>query len=273
MRRQVLVTGASSGFGLETAMELAAAGFTTTALVPDEAGADQLHKEARSRGRSVQVKVADLAVPDDRQRVMDGLELYALVNNAGYLNAGLLQDVPLDEARRQFEVMVFAPVDLALRALPPMLERGEGRIVNVTSAAVHSSTPYSGWYQSAKAALRELADSLRLELDSTGIEVIDIEPGGFNTGIWDRARDELMGRKRTSFRPEAYDKPVELIDEHQSSMAAPSEVATKVRSILTSEGPRPHYRVGRDAGPLRAASELVPDRLWDRVVGRLSQVA
>lgn len=132
---------------------------------------------------SVATVVVDLADAKARATVANELELYALVNNAGYLNAGLLRNVAMKEARRQLEVMVLAPMDLARQALPCMLLHGDGRIVNVTSSAAHPSTPFSGWYQSSKAALRELNDALRVKLHNIGVDVIDVEPGGYQTGF------------------------------------------------------------------------------------------
>jgi len=222
---------------------------------------------------AVEVVEADLADPAERQAAVADRHLYALVNNAGYLNAGLLRDVGIDEARRQLEVMVLAPLDLAQRALPHMLRRGEGRIVNVTSAAVHTSTAVSGWYQASKAALRELTDALRLELASTGIDVIDVEPGGFKTGIWGRGQVELAERRRHSAEPDAYRQAARAIERAEPKMGQPEEVATTIGQALTTAHPKVHYRVGRDAGPLRVVAELVPDRWWDRVSARASGVA
>ncbi len=268
----MLVTGAGSGFGLATALHLADLGFTVTGLVPD-AEEEALSCAAAERGVEVGRIAADLANPQRRAAAVKDLELYALVNNAGYMNAGLLTDVPIPDARTQFEAMVLAPVDLTRRILPHMLEQGEGRIVNVTSAAVHASTPFTGWYQACKAALRELTDALRSELEDTGVDVINIEPGGFQTGIWDRGKAELRRRQRNSSRADAYEKPLELIERTKPRMGDPDDVAEVIGRVLTEAHPRAHVRVGPDAGPLRLVSELVPDRVWDRMVSRTTGMA
>jgi short-subunit dehydrogenase len=264
--RCVLVTGASSGFGLATALHVADLGFTVTGLVLDEQGADVLGRAAAERGVEVDAITADLSNPQRRAAAIKDLALYALVNNAGYMNAGLIRDVPIPDARTQFEAMVLAPVDLARRVLPYMVERGEGRIVKVTSAAVHTSTPFTGWYQACKAALRELNDALRAELEDTGVDVVDIEPGGFQTGIWDRGEAELRRRQRKSTRADDYQRPLDLIQRTEPAMGDPDTVAEVIGRALTESEPRAHIRVGRDAGPLRLVSELVPERLWDRMV-------
>jgi NAD(P)-dependent dehydrogenase (short-subunit alcohol dehydrogenase family) len=271
--RRVLITGASSGFGLATAFHLTRLGFTVIGLVIDEQEEDALGRAAAEEGLEVGSIKADLANPQRRATAVKDLELYALVNNAGYMNAGLIRDVPVADARTQFEAMVLAPVDLARRVLPHMLERGEGRIVNVTSAAVHTSTPFTGWYQACKAALRELTDALRAELEDTGIDVVDIEPGGFQTDIWDRGIDELRRRQGQSSRADVYEEPLDLIHRTEPKMGDPNDVAEVIGRVLTQADPRAHIRVGPDAGPLRLVSELVPDRLWDRMVAKTSGIA
>jgi NAD(P)-dependent dehydrogenase (short-subunit alcohol dehydrogenase family) len=266
--RQVLVTGASSGFGLATALHLAALGFTVSGLVPDESGESALQSAATSQDLEIATVRADLANPQRRAAAVKDMKLYALVNNAGYMNAGLLRDVPIPDARAQLEAMVLAPIDLARRVLPYMLERGEGRIVNVTSAAVHTSTRLTGWYQACKAALRELTDALRPELEATGVDVVDIEPGGYRTDIWDRGQSELRQRQATSTRAEAYESAIDLIRRTEPRMGDPADVALAIGRALTTSRPRMHARVGRDAGPLRVVSDLLPDVVWDRLVTR-----
>jgi NAD(P)-dependent dehydrogenase (short-subunit alcohol dehydrogenase family) len=268
--RQVLVTGASSGFGLATVLHLAELGFTASGLVPDAAGESALEAAAADRDLPVAIVRADLADPLRRASAVKDMKLYALVNNAGYMNAGLVRDVPIADARTQFEVMVLAPMDLTRRMLPYMLERGEGRIVNVTSAAVHTSTPFTGWYQACKAALRELTDALRAELESTGVDLVDIEPGGFRTAIWDRGKAELRSRQQESARAEAYESPLDLIRRTEPKMGDPTDVARAIGQALTESHPRSHQRIGRDAGPLRLVSDVIPDRIWDRLVTKSS---
>jgi NAD(P)-dependent dehydrogenase (short-subunit alcohol dehydrogenase family) len=189
------------------------------------------------------------------------------------MNAGLISDVPIPDARTQLEAMVLGPMDLTRRMLPHMLKQGEGRIVNVTSAAVHTSTPFTGWYQACKSALRELTDALRAELQDTGVDVIDIEPGGFQTGIWERGKEELRRRQRNSSRADVYEEPLELIEHTQPRMGDADDVAEVIGRVLTEAHPRAHVRVGPDAGPLRFVSELVPDRVWDRMVSRTTGMA
>lgn len=145
--------------------------------------------------------------------------------------------MPVDEARAQFETMVFAPADLIRIVLPAMLERGQGRIINVGSAAVHTSTPLSGWYSAAKAALREVGDALRLELRGTGVDVIDLEPGGFATGIWDGADGELRRHGRVSAQKPLYDRVIARLPLGRLLMGDPEDVGRAVVDLLTVGAP------------------------------------
>jgi short-subunit dehydrogenase len=236
-------------------------------VVPDDEGAAALASEAARRSVIVERVVADLADPDVRAGLLRPLQPWALVNNAGYMNAGRIQDVPLDDARRQLELMVVAPVDLTRQALLGMIDRGQGRIVNVTSSAVHTSSPLTGWYAAAKAALRELNDALRLELNDTGVDVIDVEPGGYRTRIWDRAKVELQDRQLRSDRPELYHRALKHMDEARRWMGDPEDVGAAVAGVLTVGQPPRHVRIGPGARVLRTLDAVLPDRLWDRGAG------
>lgn len=265
------MTGAGSGIGLATCGILRSLDFDVVgAVAPGEVqGIGRLRAEAAGPG-SLDVLEADLGDPAAREGLAEGLDLWALVNNAGYMNAGQLRDVPLPEARRQLEAMVVAPVDLCRQAAPAMIARGHGRIVNVTSSALSSSTPLTGWYQACKAALREITDSLRVELAPYGVAVIDVEPGGYRTGIWGRAASELAARRDLSDRPDLYDRALRRLGSGYEVMGDPSAVALCVADALTTGSPRRHIRVGPGARVLRAADRLVPDAVWDRVVAGLA---
>lgn len=266
-RRKVLVTGASSGIGRATVLELARRGFAVVALVREENEREKLLLEVGGSG-SIEVVVADLADPSARAGAVAGLELYGLVNNAGMMNAGLVRDVSLEAARSQLETTVLAPIDLIRRLLPPMLARGEGRVVNVTSSAVHSATPFIGWYRAEKAALRELTDSLRIELSGSGVAVIDVEPGGIATNIWRRAARELARRQGRSDSPADYERAIAIASRFRRVAADPDKVARVIGDELSRARPHAHRRVGLDATVLRLASELVPDSISDRLSRR-----
>lgn len=266
VHRRVLVTGASSGIGLATAVLLGSLGFDVIGLVPTDSGRDTLLAAARDRGISVETIVADLGDPDRRAGLVTSLGLWGLVNNAGYMDAGQVRDVGIGDARRQMETMVMAPVELIHQALPWMIRHQQGRIVNITSSAVHTNTPLTGWYTACKAALRQLNDSLRVELAGCGIDVIDIEPGGYRTGIWDRAAAELRQRRPVTSAPDVYDRVLRHLDQARALMGRPEDVALAIADVLTTGRPPRHKRIGRGSRFLRVADLAVPDRVWDRAL-------
>lgn len=265
MRRTVLVTGASSGIGLATALHLAALGFHTVGSARSEAKARAIEQAAEHAGVPVEPVVFDVADVDACERTLAGRELYGLVNNAGYYNVGAIADVPPDDARRQLEVMTLAPMRLAQLALPAMRDRGQGRIVNVVSTLGHATGPLTGWYQASKHALSAVSDALRIEEAPHGVEVVRIEPGGTNTRIWDNAEDDLRRRRPASRTPQAYDRALGVLRALKGRMHAPQVVAETIGTALTAGRPKARYRVGIDAAALEWANRIAPVAVKDRL--------
>src|SRR6266702_3774742 len=192
--RVVLTTGANSGLGLATVIEVARKGFRSVGTVRSRAKAAAVRTAAREAGVEVETTLLDVTDPDGCARVIERIKPWALVNNAGTSFTGAVEDVGDDEARAALETTVVAPMRLARLAVPHMRERGEGRVVNVSSVAGLTTLPLMGWYQGAKHALEALSDALRIEVGGDGIRVIVVEPGSFRTGIWDEAEKDMAGR-------------------------------------------------------------------------------
>lgn len=264
MRRTVLVTGASSGIGLATVRHLVELGFHCVGTVRSEDDLDVL-ADATATDRVVG-EVMD--VTDERacERVVADHTLYAVVNNAGYFNAGLVEDVDDEAARAQLEAMVVAPARLARLALPQMRQRGQGRIVNVTSAMVDVHFAMTGWYQASKAALDALTDALRAEVAADGVDVVAVEPAAIDTQIWHRAEEDLRRRRVGAHRPAAYDRGIAFIRALHGHMHSPDAVAQAIGAALVAGRPRARYRVGVEGPVLRWASRLAPALLRDRVL-------
>ncbi|MET1001868.1 MAG: SDR family NAD(P)-dependent oxidoreductase, partial [Acidimicrobiia bacterium] len=180
--RTAITTGANSGIGLATVLELARRGFRSVGTVRSEAKGRVVDDAARELDLEVETVLLDVTDAEGCARVIEDYKPYALVNNAGYSITGSIEDVTDAEARAAFETMVLAPMRLARLAIPHMRDRNGGRIVNVSSIYGRTSTPLTGWYQGAKHALEGLSDALRMEVARDGIRVILVEPGGFRTG-------------------------------------------------------------------------------------------
>jgi short-subunit dehydrogenase len=262
----VLVTGVSSGIGLATALHVASRGFPTIGVVRDEDSIDHLAETSRDAGVRIEPVVLDVADADACQRLVGGMELFGLVNNAGFYNVGTVEDVPIAEVRRQFETMVLGPMELARHALPGMRARGGGRIVNVSTSMVHLSFALTGWYQASKHAFSAVSDALRIEVASSGVDVITIEPGAIQSQIWRKAEEDLHRRRVASRYVSSYDRALRILHTLDGHMHPPTVVAEVIGTALTATRPRVRYRAGREVALLRAAGVVVPKRVRDVAV-------
>jgi NAD(P)-dependent dehydrogenase (short-subunit alcohol dehydrogenase family) len=269
MSSVAIVTGASSGIGAATARRLAAAGFTVYG-----AGrrADRL---AELEGAGVLPLVFDLA--DDASMVAAVERVLAeqgridlLVNNAGYGSYGAIEDVPLDEARRQFEVNVFALARLTQLVLPTMRQQRSGRIVNITSIGGRIATALGGWYHATKFAVEGFSDSLRQEVAEFGIAVVVIEPGAIKTewgGIAARSAIAMSGEGPYASRVQrlaaAFTAPSSV-----GRASDPDVVAKAIERAATARKPRTRYRVGSMATPIIAMRRHLRERAFDALVKR-----
>lgn len=264
---QFLVTGANSGIGLATALELANRGHEVIGTVRSSAKAKVLHAAAAERKVAVETRILDVTDADGCAEVIDGLTLDGLVNNAGYGLTGAVEDVSDDDARALLETMLLAPARLARLALPGMRERGGGRIVMVSSIYGRTTTPLTGWYQAAKHGLEGLTDALRMEVARDGIQVILVEPGQFDTGIWDDHRADVEAHGDSSYAP-SYQRTEQLLRTFSPLMGNPEDCAKVIATALTTRLSRPRYLVGVDARLLSGAA-FVPTQVRDFVTRRV----
>jgi len=262
--RTVLVTGAGTGIGLATLIELARRGFSPVGGVRTPSKARSVTRAARAA--HVKVRTVTLDVTDARQckAVIDELKPFGLVNNAGVPASGAIEDVTDEVARLAMETMVLGPIRLARLAIPHMRERRTGRIVNISSVYGLMTTPLTGWYQAAKHALEALSDALRVEVASDGIAVALIEPGAFRSNIWEGAGNDLQRRIDSGYLT-AYKRLETGIKAGQRLMGDPIEVARVISGVMTAKSPKPRYLVGYDARAIDIYSKVLPTEVRDRL--------
>lgn len=271
MGKSVVVTGANSGIGLATALELAGAGYDVIGTVRSAGKGRDLTEAASAKGLTVEAVVCD--VSDATSTAAGFKEIadrtdggpWAVVNNAGFAQAGAIEDVDDDLVRAQLEVNLVAPARVARLVLPAMRERGDGRIINVSSIAGRASLPMMGWYCASKHGLEAMTDALRMEVASYGVKVVLVEPGSFGTGIWDGARWPA------EFSTPEYESAAERgrrgTSIGQKVMPDPVWVARTVRLALATPKPLARYLIGFDAVSGVVAERVVPTALTDRVKG------
>ena len=259
----VVTTGANSGIGLATVLEVARQGYRSVGTVRTPEKAELVAKSARDGGLDVDTEILDVTDAAAIEELVDHHRPYALVNNAGYSITGAIEDVPDEEARAAIDTMVLAPMRLARLAIPHMRERGEGRIVNVSSIYGRVTTPLTGWYQGAKHALEALTDALRMEVAGSGIRVVLVEPGGFRTGIWEETERQIDKRAGSRY-DSAYRRTLQSTRLTQPIMGDPGHVARVIAGAL-SGFTRPRYLVGYDAAAIALWSRLTPTEIKDRL--------
>jgi NAD(P)-dependent dehydrogenase (short-subunit alcohol dehydrogenase family) len=273
-----LITGASSGFGLLTSIELAKAGFRAVATMRDLGRRERLDQAAAAAGVTAQLDIRALDVThfDALPAFVDSVvsehgRLDVLVNNAGFAVAGFAEDIKLEELRRQFETNFFGAVAMTKAALPTMRRQRSGHIIMVSSiAGLHGSVTLSS-YSASKHALEGWSESLRLEINALGIKVVLVEPGAFQTGIW--TRGAVMGENATKETSPNIKRSLRMRDRIQAlPKRDPIEVARLIACIAQDPNPKLRYLVGRDAKIQLALKRILPWKWHEKLVAHFLKI-
>ncbi|HVS67873.1 MAG TPA: SDR family NAD(P)-dependent oxidoreductase, partial [Mycobacteriales bacterium] len=185
-----------------------------------------------------------------------------------YGSYGAVEDVPLSEAKYQFDVNVFGLALVSQLVLPHMREQGSGRIINISSIGGRIYEPLGGWYHATKFAVEGLSDSMRVELKPFGIKVIVIQPAGIRTEWASISADNLRKTSSgTAYAGQAEHAAaiLELAD-HKAISSPSSVVAKKIAKAATVKHPLTRYPTGRGAGTILLTRWLLPARAFDGVI-------
>jgi NAD(P)-dependent dehydrogenase (short-subunit alcohol dehydrogenase family) len=272
--RCVLVTGASTGIGYDVARLLATRGWRVFAGVRREADGSRVQGLAPTLIQPVQLDVTDAtsisAARDFIEASVGPAGLDGLVNNAGIVVAGPVETVPLDDWRRQFETNVFGVIGVTQSFLP-LLRRGRGRVVMISSISGRISYPLLGPYAASKYALEAVSDALRLELMPDGISVTLIELGPIKTPIWEKSRiaSQALAQGVAADLAARYSPLREKMRVATERSAAaglePAAVSFAVERALTARRPRIRQVIGHNAR-LGLWLKHLPDRWCDRLI-------
>lgn len=267
--KTALVTGASSGIGEVTVEQLLAAGATVYAAARR---VDKMSYLAQKGAHVISMDVTDEKSMVDAISTILAKEgaIDILVNNAGYGSYGAIEDVPIDEARRQFEVNIFGLARLTQLVLPHMRQNQYGKIVNVSSMGGKIYTMFGGWYHATKHALEGFSDCLRLETAPFGIDVIIIEPGGIATPWGKIAAENLKKTSGQGAYAAAANRVAEGLAEQYAGdkLSPPSIIAETIVKAVTAVRPKTRYAVGFAAKPAIFLRKILPDRLFDQLASR-----
>ena len=273
-----LVTGASSGFGLLTSIELAKAGFRAVATMRDLGRRERLDQAVAASRVAAKIDVRELDVTkfDTIPGFVDGVvrdygRLDVLINNAGFAVAGFAEDIKLEELRLQFETNFFGAVAMTKAALPTMRRQHSGHIIQVSSiAGLHGSVTVSS-YSASKHALEGWSESLRMEVNSLGIKVVLVEPGAFQTDIW--TRGAVMGEQATKETSPNIQRSLRMRSTIEKlPKADPIVVARTIVALAQDPNPKLRYLVGRDAKIQLALKRILPWKWHEKVVANFLKI-
>lgn len=271
-RTAILITGATAGIGRAAALHLAKQGHHVIATGRRQGALDELAQRAEDEGwalDTIRLDVTDeTSIAQARAAtdvLTDGRGLDVLVNNAGYGQAAPIAEVSQADLKRQFDTNVFGLMAVTRAFLDDMVERGRGRIINVSSVGGRITFPMMGVYHASKYAVEALSDALRMEVAPYGVEVSLIEPGPINTDFVDNmnaAADSYKDNEGSRYR--ATFERAKTIESRAMSMApGPAVIARAIERAATDRRPRARYVAPFSSQLALSVLDALPTRFRD----------
>ena len=271
MKPIVLITGASSGIGKETAKLLLQKGYTVYGA------ARKLDK--MNDIQSLGAKIFSMDVSDDNSmcKGVDKIiqaegQIDVLINNAGFGFFGAVEDVPVSDAKYQMEVNVFGLARLIQLVLPHMRRQHYGKIVNISSVAGKICMPFGAWYHASKFAVEGLSDSLRMDVKPFGIDVIVIEPGSIKSEWGHIAMENLRKVSKGGAYEDMAQKMSNNFPKIEAKNAEPSVIANLILKAITAKNPKTRYSGGYMAGVSLFGRKVFSDKMFDKIMMKMFQV-
>jgi len=272
MKKVILITGASSGMGKDTALRLIEEGHVVYGAARRIEKMEDLVK-AGGHALSLDVTHTD-SVRSAVQTVLEQQNrIDVLWNNAGYSLTGAIENISYDEAKQQFDVNLFGVAEMTKAVLPAMRQQGNGTIINTSSIGGKMHMPLlQSWYHASKFALEGWSDALRMEVKPFGINVVLIEPAGVSTEFMDvLSRNLIEKAKGTAYEMETEKVATGLKNANNPKNISPTSVVTNaVMKIIRSETPKTRYVVGKNAHLILFIRKLLSDRTYDKVMQKMT---
>ena len=271
MKKVILITGASSGIGKDTAISLIKHGH----VVYGAARRLEMMKDiVQAGGRAIKMDILKERNIDDvvNQIIKEQSRVDVLINNAGYGLWGAVETISIDEAKRQFDVNIFGLAYLTKKIIPIMRKQKSGKIINMSSMGGKVYTPFGAWYHATKYALEGWSDCLRIELKSFGIDVILIEPGVIKTEFQDVMMDSTVERSIGT----PYEKKLKALEKATQEMYArgigspPSTITKLIIKAINSHNPKRRYVGGLFAKPMLFIKKWFGDKMYEKAI--MSQI-
>lgn len=267
MKKVALITGASSGIGESAAVLLQEKGFKVYGA------ARRIEKMQDLEAKGILTIALDITEEESIVNCVNTIlekegRIDVLVNNAGYGSYGAVEDVPMEEARRQFDVNIFGLARLTQLVLPKMREHHYGKIVNISSMGGRVYTAFGAWYQATKHALEGWSDCLRLEVKPFGIDVVIIEPGGVKTPWGIIAAANLKKTSGNGAYAEYANKSADSMAKIYSSdqLTKPEVIGKVILKAVIAKRPKTRYVKGTFAKPAIFIRKWFGDRVFDKIL-------
>ena len=270
MKKQVvvLITGASSGIGKAAALKLINEGHHVYGAARR---LDQMQDIVEAGGHAIKMDILDEAQVKSAVDLIIEKEgrIDVLVNNAGYAVYGSVEDITIDEARRQFEVNIFGLASLTQKVLPHMRKEKSGRIINISSVGGKIFTPLGSWYHATKHALEGWSDCLRMEVEQFGIDIVIVEPGAIKTEFMDVMNQPMLDRSANGpyeHMAKALDKAGKEAYTKKGRHSGPEVIAGTISKAISANKPKTRYASGAMAGMLLFMRKWLSDRAFQKVL-------
>jgi NAD(P)-dependent dehydrogenase (short-subunit alcohol dehydrogenase family) len=275
-----VVTGSSSGIGLVTCVELARNGYRVVATMRDLDRSGKLEDAAQKAGvrDRLELRRVDITEMESLAGAVEAIagdhgHIDVLVNNAGFSTAGFAEDITLAELRHQMETNFFGNVAMTKAVLPIMRAQRSGHIVQISSVVGRTPAPLLSSYSASKFALEGWSESLRIEVHSLGIRVVLIEPGDYDTDIWQR--NLVIGKQ--ALDPSSPNKArsqrfAEFVKSRTTKRRDPREVGQLIARVANDPNPKLRYLIGSDTKMQVWLRTLMPWRRYERVVAKTTKI-
>ena len=271
MEKTAIVTGASSGFGLLCVIELAKRGFEVIATLRDSSKSDQLVEKSKQEDvfHSIHLHILDVTSKDSieifRKYCLEFQSIDILVNNAGVAVGGFSEELLLEDYRRQFETNFFGVIGITQAILPIMRAQGRGRIINLSSISGKMGFPALSPYVASKHALEGYSESLSLEVQPFGIDVVLIEPGSYQTNIWS-AVNSIQFPSVSPYQT-YLTSLLQVMESSKKSYGDPSEVAELIAKIASQrKKPKLRYLIGSGVKRNLFFKNVLPGRIIEKII-------
>ncbi len=275
-----VVTGSSSGIGLLTAVELALNGYRVVATMRNLDNRGRLEEAAQKAGMRdrLDLRRLDITEFDSLPGVVDAIvrdhgRIDVLVNNAGFSTGGFAEDMQLHEIRDQLETNFFGTVAMTKAVLPVMRKQKAGHIIQISSVTGRSAVPLLGGYAASKFALEGWSEAVSMEVHSLGIRVVLVEPGSYDTDIWERNVKVAAGAlDPNSPNRERSQRFVEFVKGRAKARRDAREVAKLIVRIANDPNPKLRYLIGSDAKMQVWLKRILPWRTYERIIAKAVKI-